>query len=271
VADSSDFLRPLIDAMHLEGSYHFKTSCEDKDLVNRNVLNCGHGSQWVHYAQTILAGFDEYNITNVNLNVDDNFHKVWEILPVHLPTCNTSCQNGSGSDCELNCITVTEINYEITDDLDTGFYPATAYELKSKMISRQRVLEHVGVKVDFHITDEFSVCSAINLKAYEYALSNAGADTVARFTTYGENIQFGDDLGPYNAGPLWIWHYLAYDEKQDTTGEYYIEMQSPMMRTPTDYLISAAAGFHYCKLLSPARAMEWIYMDGLKKKRGLSS
>jgi hypothetical protein len=36
-----------------------------------------------------------------------------------------------------------------------------------------------------------------------------------------------------------------------------------MMRTPTDYLISAAAGFHYCKLISPYRAMEWIYVDSL--------
>jgi len=38
-------------------------------------------------------------------------------------------------------------------------------------------------------------------------------------------------------------------------------MQSPMMRTPTNYLISAAAGFHYCKILSPFRALEWIYVD----------
>jgi len=34
-----------------------------------------------------------------------------------------------------------------------------------------------------------------------------------------------------------------------------------MMRTPTDYPIGAAAGFHYCKLLSPFRALEWIYHD----------
>lgn len=36
------------------------------------------------------------------------------------------------------------------------------------------------------------------------------------------------------------------------------------MATPKDYWISSAAGFHYCKLLSPARVMEWMYIDGLR-------
>jgi len=31
------------------------------------------------------------------------------------------------------------------------------------------------------------------------------------------------------------------------------------MKTPDDYTVKAASGFHYCKVLSPARAMEWIY------------
>ena len=46
-------------------------------------------------------------------------------------------------------------------------------------------------------------------------------------------------------------------------------IQSPMMHTDVDYKIKAAAGFHYCKLLSPARAMEWLYIDGLRAKGGL--
>ncbi len=65
-------------------------------------------------------------------------------------------------------------------------------------------------------------------------------------------------MGPYNAGPLWIWRYLNFEEKDGQT-----VVSSPMMRTPDDYGIKAAAGFHYCKLLSPFRAMEWIYIDSL--------
>jgi len=44
-----------------------------------------------------------------------------------------------------------------------------------------------------------------------------------------------------------------------------------MMRTPTDYFIEAAAGFHYCKLISPFRAMEWMYVDGLYDHNGYKS
>lgn len=48
-------------------------------------------------------------------------------------------------------------------------------------------------------------------------------------------------------------------------------IQSPMMRTPTDYWAKEAAGFHYCKLLSPFRAIEWIYIDGLYDRDGFKS
>ena len=271
VSSSAEFLMPLIDAMKLEGSYHFNAPCYDTDLVNRNVKDCGHGSKWVEYAQSVMSGFSENSIKNVNLKSDDNFHRVYSILPVHLPTCQNTCQNNSATVCELDCITVTEINYETTDDVDAGLFPVTAFELKSKMNSRQRILEHVNITADFHVTDEINTCSAINKLAYEYALSHANPETLERFRTYGEKFEFGEDEGPYNAGPLWIWKFLSYGEKTYPNGEYYTELDSPMMRTPTDYLVSAASGFHYCKLLSPARAIEWIYLDGLKRKLGLNN
>ena len=43
-----------------------------------------------------------------------------------------------------------------------------------------------------------------------------------------------------------------------------------MMRTPVDYPIKAAAGFHYCKVLSPFKVMEWIYNDGIFDTDGIA-
>ena len=83
--------------------------------------------------------------------------------------------------------------------------------------------------------------------------------------TYGEYMTMGPDKGPYNVGPEWIWKPLVYTEVKNSTGGAVLEVQSIMMKTPTDYYIKAAAGMHYCKLLSPARAMEWMYVDGLRK------
>ena len=82
-------------------------------------------------------------------------------------------------------------------------------------------------------------------------------------------VVIGEDLGPYNEGPVWIWKPLAYSEGTDSTGRQTLVVQSVMMRTPVDYGIKAAAGMHYCKLLSPARVMEWIYVDGLRKYYGI--
>lgn len=43
-------------------------------------------------------------------------------------------------------------------------------------------------------------------------------------------------------------------------------MQSPAFVTDvTAHIYPDSAGYHYCKLLSPARIMEWIYVDGLRR------
>jgi hypothetical protein len=48
-------------------------------------------------------------------------------------------------------------------------------------------------------------------------------------------------------------------------------VKSPMMRTPLKYFVPAAAGFHYCKVLSPFKAMEWMMTDALFDKDGINT
>jgi len=55
---------------------------------------------------------------------------------------------------------------------------------------------------------------------------------------------------------------------QKTEIDYWKKHFGPI---PRPSLVPDPGCFHYCKLLSPARAMEWLYVDSLRLKRGLSS
>ena len=48
-------------------------------------------------------------------------------------------------------------------------------------------------------------------------------------------------------------------------------VSSTMMRTPTNYFIKAAAGFHYCKVLSPFKSLEWMLTDALYDRNGIKT
>lgn len=141
--------------------------------------------------------------------------------------------------------------------------PLAANEMRVKLMSRQSTQKAVGgSNLDFHTLDEVgNRCGDVNQAAIEWAYQHASPDAKKRYDQVGQKLVIGDDQGPYNAGPLWIWTYMTYEENKEKTT---MTVKSPMMRTPTDYYISGAAGFHYCKLLSPFKAMEWIYIDSLK-------
>ena len=258
-AFTDDFMKPLIESMTLEGSYSMKEPCYDSTLVNRNSPSCLQGSAWSEQAQILMGG--DIADKGASIKPQDNFHRVYTVTPVHLPQINNSCPSQSeDGTCTLESVTVTENYYNRLDQFDTGKFEIGAVEMKAKMMSRQSVQVKAGdAAADFHKTDEVgSRCGDINKKALEWAISKANKKALSRYNKYGKKLVIGDDLGPFNAGPLWIWKYLEYNDNADKTQTV---LQSPMMRTPTDYSISAAAGFHYCKLLSPFRALEWIYLD----------
>lgn len=90
----------------------------------------------------------------------------------------------------------------------------------------------------------------------------------ANYDKFGVQLVTGDDLGPYNEGPLWIWTLMDYKKSED--GKQMV-VSSPMMRTPENYLVRSARGFHYCKVLSPFKAMEWMMLDGLYDNNGIKN
>eukprot|EP00943_MAST-04B_sp_MAST-4B-sp1_P005999 g5999.t1 len=276
-------VQPLIDALVQEGFKHFVAPCNTdynmpsqcpfyprypgKQRTGTNPSECLCGTPWTSkVAMQVMGGLGED--TKVTYDVVDGIHAVSDVNPIHLPhVWSPTCQN-EDQGCTLNLTTVTQQVYSSLDSFDTGYSYTSASELRVKMMSRQSVWLSVGRKnVNFTQTDVVpDICADINKLAWQYALKNAGPEALKRFNDIGEPLAFGKDLGPYNAGPLWIYNALKYENAKD---ESKMTIQSPMMHTDVDYKIKAAAGFHYCKLLSPARAMEWLYIDGLRAKGGL--
>ena len=73
------------------------------------------------------------------------------------------------------------------------------------------------------------------------------------------------------AGPCWIWASLEYQGERK--GEEEVKIVAPSFafknenpypcdeKTPDKkHVLPCTAGMHYCKLLSPARVMEWMYV-----------
>jgi hypothetical protein len=73
------------------------------------------------------------------------------------------------------------------------------------------------------------------------------------------------------AGPFWIWAYMDY-RPLPAPASLNVEVEVTSQVNVTSYFsfFSLAAnpygaGNHYCHLLSPARAMEWLYTDALRE------
>ena len=255
VSTTGVFLQPLLNAYNLEASYHFKPPCYN----NPPSSACTLGSPWMPTAVALIAGLKEGTVDDA-----DQFYPVSHI-PDLFPHILNNCSKPSNS-CVLHSQSVSDNIYEEGDKLDTGFFSNSAKEIRAKIKSRQVFLEAAGYgKVDFNVTDSPSLCAEVNRLSYNWAMKNASPDTLSRFTRYGVPMVMVKDRGPYNAGPLWIYNSLKYTKAKNSTGGDIIEVSSAILCTPDHYYVQGAAGMHYCKLLSPARAMEWIYVDGLRE------
>jgi len=258
-------LQPLLNAMEMEGYYGMKPPCYDSAEIDEVSPLCLKDSPWVQAnAHKIMAGSISSKVT---IQDNNNFHRVETTNPIHLPHVNDTCDGTKK--CTVDVTSISENNYNFLNKFDSGFYPISASEIKTKLMSRQSLQLASGVQdPDFSADDEDgNRCADINDASIQWALDNASKSALNNYNNYGVQMVTGDDLGPYNEGPLWIWTYMKYTQSSD---KKTMTVQAPMMRTPDNYFIKSAAGFHYCKILSPFKVTEWIYTDGLKQFDGIN-
>jgi hypothetical protein len=290
LASTAVLLRPMIAAYELEGSRYFNAPAQIGGSEQSKCVKggCPSSSLWATHAQGVISAVEGWSLNITNEYVDckstpltgEEFHlpKITNNTDTHTLSITTYSQ-GYWDDARPSWFHWKEI----FDSFDTGFVATSAEEIGTKLASRQcTLIQGVGqVDTPFSVDDP-QFCALANQKAYEWAVSNAGPASAARFKKYGQKFTFADDL-PKAGGPLFLDAHLQFNEKTDASGEKVIEVAAPMQKTEIDYwekhfgpiqrpsFLPDPGCFHYCKLLSPARAMEWIYTDGLRSKRGLGA
>ena len=256
VMETGAFLKPLIEAYQLEGSYKLKPPC----FENPPSPACQVGCPWTQGAMAMMA-----ELTVGHVNDSDQIHPASEIFPkIHHPAISSNCSSPTPS-CIVQVSSVSECVYH-KDEADDGGVATSANEIRAKLKSRQSVMIAAGYgNVDFNKSDAGSRCKTINQQTYEWALNNSDPHTLSRFKEYGVAMVMGEDKGCLENGGLWIYLPMDYTTSTNSTGGEILVLQSIQLKTPVTYSIKLFAGMHYCKLLSPARAMEWVYVDGLRR------
>jgi len=201
-------------------------------------------SSWCKNAQLVISGLDpsKYNSLNLSLEVVDSL--------ISLEFAHTEYSFYSN-----NILSVMDVSYST---FDGGYLPnyASANQIACKLISDERVAQQLGYPV---ITGRN--CYEVNNEALSVAknfLQSSWPNALSRWEKQGKGINFAPDSETY-LGPQWLITNLDWQEDQDnvtiTSISLYSHLTSPIY-----------PGNHYCKVISPAKLIEWITTFSLKNR-----
>jgi len=211
-------------------------------------------STWCgEYAQKEVAHLDD--VTWARTTLIQNFVTVDD--PFTIEHCHTNCTLGDDGTLTLNVSSMAEYNVgrSIQVNLGVGTMSLSAADLACKMVSRDKVGEVLG-----QTWENDRTCKDINQIAIDTAMSylqqyGYQQSTYNRFRRIGKPFKLIDDRS-ITIGPQWCITKASFDIKDDCVEFKSIRLLSPVTS-------SIYPGNFYCKLLSPARVVEWAMARGL--------
>jgi len=253
VARTRAWVAPMIKAGELEGSRSYNVP----NQVGTSGWNCPRGvcqagSQWISEAQAYIAGKD---VVRSGAKFQNNFADLFPFAGGDREGRKPFVKENTLQAYVMASNNEGDLGNRDGEDFAADKSPVTTGELLAKFVSGQNAGKMLLGRT---LPADGDVCADLNAQAYEYALRNAGAKTRQRFEAHGQELAF-DATAYKSAGPLWVYGKMAWKEK---SGKMHLK-SSGLLTGLGDREID---GNHYCKLLSPARAMEWVYIEGLKAK-----
>lgn len=207
----------------------------------------GTSSPFCVRAQHVVAGLSPED--DKRLDVTDGYQSASPSL-MH---CHPSATVADG---HVKVVSCSHADYYA--DIDNTGGITAASEVACKLMGGDKVAKLLNTtalkpKVD---------CREINKYAVDVAESLASTSTLQRYRRSGRAWCFQDDV-PIAAGPLWVFSSSLKLAETATC----MSVASPAMDVPLGSLFYP--GNHYCKVLSPARVLDWMMTDSLKPGKKL--
>ncbi|GFR81506.1 hypothetical protein ElyMa_000605700 [Elysia marginata] len=203
----------------------------------RNLGTDGEESMWTNLAQVVFAG--EYGS---QLGVSNELEKdVW--FYGEKPTISLK-----GDDVVVSTYSVVDDEKE-PDHILLLPVRESPHEIAMKLISKDAIWKALDSHNDVNLRSQPNTCESLNRLALYLALSQSSKESRERYLASGQPIIFEKDARVM-ANFLWMPSPLSV--RQDREG---LHVKSIAMVTK-DY--------HYCKVLPPYRAMEWVNVDSLR-------
>ncbi|XP_052802620.1 uncharacterized protein LOC128232878 [Mya arenaria] len=216
-------------------SAYFNTKAIIDPLSAMKALDSGGASVSTVLAQQLLLGAQLGNASKIN----DSHISEADVL-FYEPNVKVS-----GDIAHVQTFTNVQQPF---DPMDVSLDPQTPSELQSIMESQEGLHRHLP---RVHYIRNNLTCKDLNKFLYNLALSKTSQSAHNRFNHRGSNITINDDV---ISGSKVMWVSSSLDLEYGSNGRLDV----------TSYAYVSGDSYD-CKLLCPYRAMEWIYIDSLKR------
>lgn len=254
---TAKFLKPYYSALDLE------VTLDDNELHNLEYLGVTGGSYspWCEVAQKTLAGPEIADKILISRGCDvEGFEESRSCAYLNETGDLEHSRSQYAVDPENDNILLVNVSGHAdyyANHLNLLAITA-ASEVACKMVSGARLAEQLKID-DYGSKTSVGTCQDVNKKALEIATQLlSGTKTLARYTEKGRKVCFGEDFEAFfSAGPAWIKETIELNDEGEC-----LDVASVKIETELDSRLFP--GVHYCKLLSPARIVDWMMSDSLQ-------
>ncbi|XP_063959815.1 uncharacterized protein LOC129267048 isoform X6 [Lytechinus pictus] len=234
----------------MEGVNHFQFASGEvpPEVVERDISSELTATEaWSLLAEELVAAFPKNLTTSVTIyNIGYTDQRPFE---------NSTPSVVLDAEGVVNITTTSNVEFPF-NPVDISAFMNSANEIAGKMINQEAIMRIV--KGDGY--GDSATCRVINEEAYRSAYNALPEIVRSRYDSKGNKMIFSDDV---NATNFYEWVYSNY-VTYETQGNGSLEVTSTSLYTDEDFPMVNLAGMYYCKLMSPYRAMEWMYVDSLR-------